>query len=119
MTRYDAKREERLLETVLRDAKSPTQQADAWYLHLKAHLRFPFLATVKGTNDAKPFSMGAKLQVIGLARPEHCKTTIHVRVMDGMSSILVSLAHLLPSDTDPNVGVISDWSYWNERHQKG
>jgi hypothetical protein len=113
----DVKREERILETILHGAVSSHDQSTAWYQFLKAKLTFPFLATYQAPDGVKPLCPGAKVQVIGLARPEECKNTMHVRVMDGQSSIRIPLTHLsVASEPAPNAEVLDDWRYWHARH---
>ena len=100
---------------ILRDARSLTEQEAAWYLYMKTHLKFPFIATYQKTCAVKPFCTGAKVQVIGLAQPEQCKEIIQARVMDGQGSVFIPLTHLSPSDAGQNADAISDWRYWHDR----
>jgi hypothetical protein len=115
--RMDVKREERILETILHGAASSHDQSMAWYQFLKAKLSFPFVATYQAPSGVKPLCPGAKVQVIGLAKPEECKNAIHVRVMDGQSSIRIPLTHLsVASEPAQNAEVLDDWRYWLARH---
>jgi hypothetical protein len=111
------KREERILETVLQGAASPHDQSLAWYQFLKTKLSFPFLATYHAPTGTKPFCPGAKVQVIGLAKSDECKNTIHVRVMDGQSSIRIPLTQLsVAMEPAQNAEALADWRYWHARY---
>lgn len=115
--RFDGRREERIIETILQAANSPDEQQVAWYRYLKAHLSFPFVATYRGRGGTKPFCPGAKVLIIGLAQPKYCKDSVYVRVMDGQASIRVSLDLLsLDTDSSQNTATVGDWQYWQARH---
>jgi hypothetical protein len=115
--RYDSKREERIIETILHGAGTPEEQQAAWYRHLKMRLSFPIGATYRGCSGTKPLCLGAKVAIIGLARPEYCQDSIYVRVMDGQASIRLSLTLLtIDDEASENAVVVADWRYWQARY---
>ena len=116
----NVKRENRILETILKDADSPENQSQAWYQYLKDTLQFPFVATYQTRSGVRPLCSSARVHVIGLCRPEACHPTIHVRVMDGISSLRIPLTDLsVPDKAAPNAALLDDWRYWHARHIEG
>ena len=65
----DVERERRIEDEVVVDASGEEERARGWYYYLKAHLRFPFVATCTEHRITSPLHVGDEVEVETSKKP--------------------------------------------------
>jgi hypothetical protein len=110
----NAKREHRIAMEIIVDANGPEEQAMGWYYYLEDKLGFPFPATCSAERAISPLSIGAKVEVVGMAPESECEHEMFVKILWQERTLAVPLAQLSPAskvDKDTREAV-ADWHYW-------
>ena len=106
-------REARILNEIIVDANSGSEQAMGWYSYLEDQLQFPFRARCVVEREISALRESEEVNVLGMSSDKACEHEIFVRVKWQGRSIAVPLRQLRGLQVDAKTReAIEDWHYW-------
>ncbi len=109
----DEERERRIEDEVVVDAYGEEERALGWYYYLESRVKFPFQARCIAEERTSPLQRGEKVQVIGMAGEENCRSDMFVQVRWNRRTTAARLSQLDGISIDGQTKeALGDWRYW-------
>ena len=106
-------RERRIEQEIAVDAYTPEERAVSWNYYLEEKLQFPFKARCVALRAISPLKKGEEVEVVGMAKEEHCLHEMFVLIRFAGRKLGVPLVQLDPIKPDKMTrAAINDWRYW-------
>jgi len=111
--RRSPRREARIRDDIIVDARDGSEQAMGWYYYLDDTLGFPFEAQCVAERGISPLRKGERVTVLGMAPEAECEHEMFVRIQWQGRSFGVPLTQLKARKCDARTRRgIEDWHYW-------